>query len=104
MVKSSHCRLRMSLMRKPVRQANREAAFRTGMSQGVAARLLHFVQCQILFLYVLWLKLIKVVIDVFTKPFVPIGNLQQSSESRVVAGCRIEGYGAIAVFELLDIQ
>ena len=32
---------------------------------------------------------VQVVIDVFSKPFVPIGNLQQSSESGVVAGCRI---------------
>ena len=53
----------------------------------------YLVQRQILFLYILWLNLFKVIIDVLPKPFVPIGNLQQSSEGRVVA-----------VFELLGIQ
>ena len=81
-------------MRKPVIQANKEAAFRTGKSQGVAA----------FFLHILWFNLVKIVIDVFSKPFVSVSNLQQSSESRVVAGCRIERYGTIAVFELLGIQ
>lgn len=90
-------------MRSPVRQANKEAAFRTGMSQGGGGKLLHFVQCQVLFLHILRFNLIKIVIDVFTQPFVSIGNLQQSSESGVVAGCRIEGYGAVAVFELLGV-
>ena len=52
----------------------------------------------------MWFNLVKIVIDILPKPFVPIGNLQQSSESGVVAGCRIEGYGAVAMFELLGIQ
>ena len=63
-----------------------------------------YTSCQVFFLHILWFNLVKVVIDVFSKPFVPIGNLQQSSESGVVAGCRIEGYRAVAVLKLLGVQ
>ena len=91
----------MSLMRKPVRQANREAAFNTGMSQGVAASC--FTSSSVFF-HILWFNLVKIVIDILPKPFVPISNLQQTSKRRVVAGCRIEGDRVVAMFELLGVQ
>ena len=84
--------------------SKQRGSFQDGDVAGRGGKLLHLVQCQVLFLHFLRFNLIKIVIDILPKPLVPIGNLQQSSECGIVAGCRIERDGAAAAFKLLGMK
>ena len=84
--------------------SEKRGRFEYGYVAWSGCKLFDFIQCKIFLFYVLQFNLIQEVVDVLAKPFITVGNFQQSTESRVITGSRIERNGTVGMFELLGVQ